>query len=556
MKRPMPHLRSAQRKSALRLLEEAVSVLKFAPFELLVSYCIGSVPFILGLFYFWTDMSRNAFANERLVIAALGMAALFAWMKIWHALFVHRIWHYLQHSSHGKWTVKTVFSMAAAQTLIHATGFFILPAPLLAMLPFGWCYAFYQNSHVFSGPGSPDLKSTIVQAWQQAKLWPRQNHLLMAIVSVLAVVMFINLAIGIISVPYLFKRFLGIETLFTMSGIHVLNTTFLITAWGCTHLCIDPIIKTAYVLRCHYGMSMKNGSDIKAELNRLMQKTLPAAVVLLCVFAGPIAAFSASPSPTDPPASASSSISPDALDRSIRQVLEQRKFSWRMPREAQNQESEEAVGPLTSIVTWIVDTLQQILETIFDWIDSIIEWLEQLLPEPEMSQQPPRDSSRWSIRTLLVLLFLVIAVALVMFVVYVWHRRKAAVPKPVDDVSPVDADLGDEAIKANDLPMEQWLSLAKEKLEKGELRLAIRAVYLAILAGLADEGFITIEAYKSNREYERELRRRSHERKVLLKAFSKSVHLFERVWYGMHAVTRTEVIQYLSLQKGMRDSVR
>ena len=546
----------AQRKSVLRLLEEAIGVLKFAPFELLTRYCIGSVPFILGLFYFWTDMSRNAFANERLVTAALGMALLFAWMKAWHTLFAHKVWQYLQHSTQQQWTIKSVFVMAASQTFIHASGFIILPAALLVMLPFGWCYAFYQNSTVYCGPEFPNFKSTVTQAWQQAKLWPRQNHLLMAIVSVFAMVVFINLAIGMITIPYLIKRFFDIETLFTMSGTHVLNTTFLITAWGCTHLCIDPIIKTAYILRCHYGMSMKNGSDIKAELSRLMQNTMPAAVLILCILGVSASTFAASSPPTEPPPSASSQLSPDDLDRSIREVLEQRKFSWRMPREAAVHEDEEAAGPLSSIMTWIVETLRQVIETVFGWIDSIIHWLEQLLPEPEMAKQTPRDSQRLSIRTLLVLLFVIITVALTMFVVYAWHRRKVAEAIPVDDFSPVEADLGDDAVRADDLPLDRWLSLAKEKLEKGELRLAFRAVYLAILAGLADEELITIEAYKSNREYEHELRRRAHEKTTLLESFSKCVGLFERVWYGMHAISRTDVIQYLALEKGMRSHAR
>ena len=555
MKKPKPYSRSAHRKSALRLLEEAVSIIKSNPFELLSSYFIGSIPFILGLLYFWTDMSRNAFASERLVDAALAVAVLFVWMKTWHAVFARKIWHYVQHSPPEKWSFKSLYSTVAAQTFLHATGFLMLPAAAVAMLPFGWCYAFYQNCSVFSGSGSADLKSTITQSWHQAKLWPRQNHLLMAIVTVFAVVVFINLAIVIISVPYLLKRFLGIETLFTMSGTHVLNTTFLVTAWGCTHLCIDPIIKTAYVLRCHHGTSMRSGSDIKAEINRLMRKTMPAAVMVLCVIATSAAELSAASTSNTPPSSASRQISPDALDRSIRQVLEQRKFSWRLPKEAHNPESEAEAGPLTSILNWIVETLKQALEAVFEWIDSIIQWLEQLLPKPEISNRTPRDGSFVSVRTLLVLLFVIIAVALAMFVIYVWHRRKAVESLTVDDGILVEADLGDETVKADDLPMDQWLSLAREKLEKGEFRLAFRAVYLAILAQLADADLITIEAYKSNREYEQELRRRAHEKKTLLAAFSKSVGLFERVWYGMHSLSRADVIHYLSLQKGMRGGV-
>ena len=72
--------------------------------------------------------------------------------------------------------------------------------------------------------------------------------------------------------------------------------------------------------------------------------------------------------------------------------------------------------------------------------------------------------------------------------------------------------------------------------EKGELRLAVRALYLATLAKLAEYDMITIEAYKSNRDYEGELKRRAHEYKELLSIFSSSLNFFERVWYGMYRI--------------------
>jgi hypothetical protein len=91
--------------------------------------------------------------------------------------------------------------------------------------------------------------------------------------------------------------------------------------------------------------------------------------------------------------------------------------------------------------------------------------------------------------------------------------------------------------------------LAEELTAKGELRLAMRALYLATLAYLAEHQMITIEIYKSNREYEQELRRRAHEREELLTIFAKSLNLFERVWYGMYRIPRSEFNNYAANQK-------
>jgi hypothetical protein len=249
-------------------------------------------------------------------------------------------------------------------------------------------------------------------------------------------------------------------------------------------------------------------------------------------------------------------VAPEALDESIRQVLAQRKFSWRLPREIYPKDTEKPAGPLASIVNWIVESMQQVLETIFGWIGRIIDWLKALMPKPESAEQKSRTTSRFPVQTLLILLLAVCAVALVLFVLYAWQRRRTIVAAPIAEVTPVAADLADETVKADELPMNQWLEMAKENLDSGELRLAFRAVYLAILAFLAEGGFITIEVYKSNREYERELQRRAHDQKALLDDFAKSVSLFEKAWYGWHAVSKTDVIRYMSLQERMQSGAQ
>ena len=67
-------------KASLEMFEEAFHLVRSAPSVALASYYLGTLPFVLGLLWFWTDMSRSPFAYEHLDAAALGMASLFAWM--------------------------------------------------------------------------------------------------------------------------------------------------------------------------------------------------------------------------------------------------------------------------------------------------------------------------------------------------------------------------------------------------------------------------------------------------------------------------------------------
>ena len=80
------------------------------------------------------------------------------------------------------------------------------------------------------------------------------------------------------------------------------------------------------------------------------------------------------------------------------------------------------------------------------------------------------------------------------------------------------------------------MKLASELMEHGELRLALRALFLGTLADLAKRNLVNLARFKSNRDYERELQRRSHSSPDLLSAFGDNVAALERVWYGRHEV--------------------
>ena len=99
-------------------------------------------------------------------------------------------------------------------------------------------------------------------------------------------------------------------------------------------------------------------------------------------------------------------------------------------------------------------------------------------------------------------------------------------------------------IAANQLPDDQWSALARQKIAAGEFRQALRALFLAILALLASHRFIAVERWKSNSDYEKELRRKAKHRSDLLALFSQSRLGFERCWYGADSVTSEDLESY------------
>ncbi|MGD8962649.1 MAG: hypothetical protein PVF29_15450 [Desulfobacterales bacterium] len=532
------------RRSAILLLEEAVHILRRAPLSLLPPYAIGTLPFVLALFYFWADMSRSADAQRYHAVASLGLALLYIWMKCWHVVFAARVKMALSGETPPRWSYERILRLVTTQTLIHATAFFVLPLAAVIALPFGWCYAFYQNVTVETANDDGNVKLICQKAWSQARLWPRQNHILMSIFFIFGIVVFLNVASAIYILPYLVKKYLGIESLFTLSGYHVINTTFWLATMGISYLCMNPLVRTVYALRCFYGSAIHSGDDLKMRLKGLIAGRTAAAIglVVFTLLAG---------NPLPAVAGQKQIVEPEALDRSIENVLQQREFSWRMPREVPAEDQTEPKGPIASVVAWIIEKFGEGIKTIFDWIDQFIDWLLALLPTGE--RQEVSSDTDWisSVRFAVIALLMGLFAVLAYILWRSWSRRQIGkgeiVAAPVESVP----DLEDEDTTAADLPVTRWLDLAGELAGKGKLRLALRAFYLATLAGLAEHGLIAIEKFKSNREYEMELRRRAHQKEKLLTDFTTSREVFERVWYGLYTIKQPQLDDFAALQKRM-----
>src|SRR5262245_33222726 len=147
--------RSLDEKPATELVEEAFQLLRRAPASALAGYFVGSLPFVLGLLYFWSDMARSAFAEERLLTSSLAMTLLFIWMKAWQSLYAHQLLTRLCGEPAPRWELKRFLRAALYQTIVQPPGLIILPVALPLILPFGWFYPFFTNVTVLAARDMP-----------------------------------------------------------------------------------------------------------------------------------------------------------------------------------------------------------------------------------------------------------------------------------------------------------------------------------------------------------------------------------------------------------------
>ncbi len=540
----MKQTRRQQGSGAFDLIEEATQLLRTAPAATLAVYYLGAIPFVLGLLFFWADMSRSPFASGHLADASLAMSLLFLWMKFWQALFAGRIRAQLAAQPPPVLTFRTGMRILIAQTILQPIGLFLIPLSAISLLPFPWVYGFYQNATALSD-GEEGIGQVFKKSCRQAALWPTQSSLGLLILVFFVFYIFLNWVSVCLFLPELFKMLFGIETIFTRSPWSLLNSTFFAAIFGLTYLCADPLLKTFYALRCFYGESLESGEDLKAELKRFVA-AVPTPLTALVIFA--MLFFSAPAMASDATAPANpktdSQVSSSDLDHAINQTIHENKYAWRMPRE-KIAEPEAEEGPIGRFFDKIGDMLRRWARAVLHWLDEL--W-RKLFGNREVSYNSSSSGFDWAlaVRLLLWCLVAIVAVALAIFLYRVWlNRQKSRTTVASEAIVPVP-DLTDENVRADQLPEEGWTKLGRELLARGEFRLAMRAFYLASLSHLAARNLISIARFKSNRDYERELRRRGHSFPGLLSIFGQNISVFEGIWYGMHEVNADSVNQFAS----------
>jgi hypothetical protein len=536
----MKPTRRQQGRGAFDLIEEATHLLRTAPVATLAVYYLGAMPFVLGLLFFWADMSRSPFASGHLADGSLVMSLLFFWMKFWQAIFLRRIRAQLAAQSPPRLNFRRGTRILMAQVILQPLGFFFIPLSAIPLLPFAWVYAFYQNVIALSD-GDEGMLNLFKKSYRQAALWPGQNVYGLLIFIAFGFYVFVNWATVCLALPDLFKTLFGIESTFSKSPMSMLNSTFFAAMFGLTYLCVDPIIKTFYALRCFYGESLQSGEDLKAELKQFVI-SIPRAIALVLIFgavffSSPATAADAASNPKTPPAVSSSD-----LDHAINQTIHERKYTWRMPRE-KIQETDADEGVLGRFFDKVSEMLRKWARAVGNWINELLKWLFGNW-HPKAYNNSPGYGWVIAVHLLLWTLVAVVASALAIFLYRLFmNRQKSRTTVVGEAILPVP-DVADENVGADQLPEEGWTKLARELLSRGEFRLAMRAFYLASLSHLATKNLISIARFKSNRDYERELRRRGHSFPELLSVFGQNISVFEGVWYGMHEVNSDSVSQF------------
>lgn len=554
----VPGHRERQRhteRSSLQILEEAFHLLRSVDVKYFLILFLGTTTFAGGLLFFIADMSRSGLARETVIPSSLGVTALYFWMRYCQVKFCEGLWKTINYGSSASILGTLQFRNLSALLLIQALHIPLMLAGLLFVIPLGWIIATLQNSTVLAFTkdfGRRSFRGLLKSSLRNSHYEWGQNHGILVVLLFVSLFVWLNVIGTCLGLATFGKAFFGIESAFTLSPLAaLLNSTFLVGTFLLTYLVISPVMKAVYVLRCFYAESRVTGEDLLSRLAscRAIRKRSPRELsmrdktsqavmiaVIFCCLSGWVGALSADENPPS-----------RAFESELSETFKQKKYQWQLSRRADAEFAGSEEGWLARRMRELAEATQELLRSINQWFDEMLENTRRDAVGASGGSSSDGLKGFEGLKSTFSLGLIAVVVGLILWLAFLLYRKykDTSGNEKLENAPAAVVDLQNEDIVASQLPEGEWMRLAREQISKGDGRLAIRALFLATLANLGEEGVIMIARFKSNRDYRRELELKIRKKTELRTAFGENTKLFEEAWYGWHPVEEETVKNFL-----------
>ena len=537
-------------------------------------YYAGAAPLVLCFIPMWVVNGQIQLSDGALLMEAALLAGAYLLRMRMVASYVRGV----RERAFGvpKPKFESRFAQAAAMgraltwkiTLSAAT---LATLPAVAVAP--WFYSACQFADLEAGEDASErhsLRGCMALAGQ----WYGGSILLFLMLFPLWIAVWLNGLVLAMTLPQLLHSIFGVNTLLsTGMGIYALlrSSAFWLSLFAGAWLALDPIVKCTFVAVHQHLKSRREGDDLRgllASLPREQKKKaemIAAAGVRSTAMIGSFVLLAMMLFVGwQVPGARAAKVS---LDTSNEETVGDAAHQARVQklRQALDEESRRAVyrwheAKHEKPPTWFDKLLSKTGQAVSRVWRAFVNFIRRLWPRGLNISTGKEKGGGWHLKDLRLWLVLIAVMTLAVGAVLFWLRRRReaaqlSVPVamgPLPDLS---------SAVASERSEDEWFALAERLEGEGELRLALRAAYLGLLAGLAQREWLTIRRDRTNREYLDEFMRRWRRRpqaavEARLEVPEKlrgSLRLFDRVWYGFHALTPAAVAAY---RLGQRELLR
>lgn len=529
-------------------------------------YYAGAAPFVFAFIPMWVANGQIRLSNGALLLEAAllsGAYLLRAWMV---SRYVQRVREW----AFGTPASKPVGLAAYAAALGRLLAWKItLSAAALAALPtfvgLTWLYTASQFASVEAredGSERHSIRGCVALASQ----WFGSGLLLFVMLFPLWIAVWLNGLIVALIVPQLLHSILGVNTLLsTAMGIFALirSSAFWLALFAGAWSALDPIVKCSFVVVHQHLRSRREGDDLRGLLASLPREQRKKAQVIAPSITGGKVAFgalillAAVLAGTFLPPIARAAQTPLTQSRAETQLGAARQAQVQKLRRALDEESQRAIyrwhdPKHSSPPTWFDKQLERIGNALGRAWSAIADFFRKLWPRGlNLSPDSKGRGTSW-MKDLRIWLTSVAILTIAAGAVLLWlRRRRQAAPISIPLAIASLPDLSEGAL-ATARSEDEWFAVASRLQQEGELRLAVRAAYLGLLAGLARREWLTIRRDRTNREYLDEFMRRWRRRPQaaldsqaeIPEKLRGGLRRFDGVWYGSHPLTPESVAAY------------
>ncbi|MGA1790599.1 MAG: hypothetical protein ACMUIM_03875 [bacterium] len=526
-------------------------------------YYLSTIPFIITLMHFWSIMSSKLIMPYEISRFALLLNVLFWIIVTGQAIYCRALMSTLMDEKPG-FSLSDLSNTALNGIFVQPLAIILQIISFILVFPLGYAIIFSQYLFIVSSDPGISILKTIKTAYRFATQETIYQHLVLFFLISLFLIIFSNTTLTIFLLPQMLKKFFNLETVFTQSAFSVLNTTFIMIARCISYLIFDPICKGFFVKLYFHVKSRSSGEDIMAECRRLSQKRgLKKGFIGMLLIIGLICACPShglareSHKKISDMGKADNGIEKsqvEKLDRAIIEVSKDDLYRWRYRNKKAMKPKKEngfilqmiedlfrTLGNwLKPVVKFMDKTINRIIKALRKWF-SMDDWFRKEPTEPFWSDIWPQ------------LLTIVTVLIFLMGVIYLFwqhHKDKVTIIRSKKRKIP---DLTEEEVDATELEEEEWLKLGKELRAKGELTLALRSVFLAILSFFHRKNCLSFERYKTNYNYLSEVRENSRNNMEMIDQFRLCIDIFERSWYGKYPVDMEILERFQTHQKAIME---
>ena len=529
-------------------------------------YYVGSAPLLFCFIPMWVVNGQIRLSDGVVLMEAALLAAGYVVRVCMVASYTQRVREQAFGTPASKPLGATARTTAVARLLAWKIA--LSAGALAALLTIGtpsWFYSACEFASLESAEDGAERHS-MRDCLAIASQWFGSSMLLFLMLFPLWIAVWLNGLILAMILPQLLHSIFGVNTLLsTQLGMFALmqSSAFWLSLFAGAWLALDPIVKCTFVVVYQHLRSRREGDDLRGLLASLPREQQKKAQMIASNAAGGrvmagaffvLATILSSVSLTATGHAAQALPTPSTTETTGSSDRETR---IQKLRQALDQEAQRAIyrwhdAEQPSPPNWF----DNLLAKIDLWIErswkAFRDFLRKLWPRGLNLSLGNERRSGWQLKDLRLWLTLVAILTLATGAVLFWLRqRPETTPVSVPLHIAPHPDLSENAL-ASERSEDEWFTLASRLEGEGELRFALRAAYLGLLAGLGQREWLTIRRDRTNREYLNEFTRRWRRRPQaaveaqaeIPEKLHRSLRQFDRVWYGSHEVTPEAVTAY------------